>query len=176
MLDRIATDDEGVRDQAAMAPPPERLRAEQSDARLRSERLYGGETGSKLRSCEMVCIATEGSMAPGSIHRIGERAPAATKLRQMGVANPGLLKRWREVRWTELWVATRTGKAPHIDERRDTMPPQQAQECFHWVRRMPNSEDAQFHTCRPARGVPRCLARSGTSEDELLPCARCITA
>ncbi len=131
MLDRIAIDDEDVRDQAAMAAPPQRLRTEQSDARLRSERSYGGETGSKLRSCEMVCIPTEGSIAPGSIQRIGERAPPTTKLREMGIANSGSLKRWRELRRTELWGAPRTGKAPHIDERSDTMPPQQAHEFVH---------------------------------------------
>ena len=98
----VATRDEKVGDQAAMAAPPERLGAHEAGGRVvqgGSERLLP----LVRRHSRGVAPETRGSDAPVSV-RIGLAAPPATELDRVNVRDAGRVERFPERRVTEMRV------------------------------------------------------------------------
>src|SRR5579884_1802049 len=113
--DLVAAGDEELRDQAAMAAPPEGLGAREARRRLgkraRERRL-------PFVAAHARRIAAEGG-DPDAVESLLARLAAATpaELDCVPVLDPGCAECLAERALVELRVAARPGEAPHVDER-----------------------------------------------------------
>src|SRR6185437_12984573 len=97
-----------------MAAPPEDLRAHDRGSETPCECQKLEKAGGKFFTAQMVGVATECRVPPGSVGSIRDGSAAASQVRKPDVADPGSVERGLESGVLILWLASGTGKAPDI--------------------------------------------------------------
>lgn len=117
-----------IRDQGAMALPPEHFGAHDCGARFFGDLQQTVKTILKFPRHHVIGVTSKRGAAPGGVGRIGPRWTSASQFRQMNIFNSRLHQRSGKGLLTELRMTPRTGKTPHVRKRLDPVFLKQADE------------------------------------------------
>src|SRR5580698_9408832 len=127
-----------IRDEPAVASPPEALRTQVGCSLLRRERYEVLETRAEVVGISIVSISAEGRNLPCDVRRIGILGAATASERlEPSILDAHAFERARKFVLVELRPSLRGRIRSHIGEREDFMLREQREELLDRMRRVP---------------------------------------
>ena len=126
--DSVAGGFEVIRDERAMALPPQRLGTHDGGAFFAREFQESIDAGAELRSHHKIGIAAKRFVAPGAVGGIRQRFATPSKFRKMNIFNADFGERFGQILLAEVRQAARARKSADIRERLNILRREQFEE------------------------------------------------
>jgi len=154
MNDADAQGHQHIRNHAPMTAPPEALSAHDRGPETPGQHQELEKASSKLITVQVVRVALEGTVAPGTARWLRRRLAAAPQGGNGYVVNPSGVKRGGEYWLVVLWLAARTREAPDIRDRFDPIRREDGEKLGKRVGRMPYRPHGQGQVLERGAGHP----------------------
>jgi hypothetical protein len=144
VMDAPAPDKQRIRDQAAVASPPERLGAHDRGLPFARHALELGDGGREIGGLHVVGVPAKACVSPAAVRGVAGRPPPAAELLHVQVADALGRERGLEALAGEVWKTPRAGNDPDIDQLLDFVPAQKRDEVRQRMGRMADGVEAPF--------------------------------